>query len=150
MLLKFRVEIMKYYFAYGSNLCKNQMLDRCPESEYVFSGRLDGYKWFIYSRGYANIMPSKQDYVLGEIFSLSDADEERLDGYENVFDCAYSKENIQINTPSGFIECLVYVDHVREYGEAKDEYVHRINRGLVSANLSKTYIDMYIRPFVKG
>ena len=33
-----------YYFAYGSNLSKEQMHDRCPDSEYVCVGRLAQHK----------------------------------------------------------------------------------------------------------
>ncbi len=140
---------MKYYFAYGSNLCKQQMAIRCPESPYLFSGRLEGYKWIIYSRGYANIVPSENDYVLGEVFRLSERDEEALDIYESVAEGMYSKEEIDIVTSSGLINCMVYVDPVQKPGKPKTEYVHRINQGVVSASLCPNYVRKYIRPFVK-
>lgn len=52
-----------FYFAFGSNLSVQQMKDRCvksPEtsSEPVAIARLDGWKWIICERGYANIVPS--------------------------------------------------------------------------------------------
>ena len=73
-----------YYFGYGSNLSKEQMAIRCPESRYYASGKLSGYSWLINSRGYASIKISKNDMVLGEVFKLSQKDEEYLDIYESV------------------------------------------------------------------
>jgi gamma-glutamylcyclotransferase (GGCT)/AIG2-like uncharacterized protein YtfP len=125
------------------------MAMRCPGSTYLFSGKLVGYKWIIYSRGYANIVPSEKDYVLGEIFHLSERDEEALDVYESVAQGMYTKEEIEIITSEGFISCMVYIDPIQETGQPKSEYIHRINQGLVSASLCPNYVRKYIRPFVK-
>ncbi|KAF7506281.1 hypothetical protein GJ744_012089 [Endocarpon pusillum] len=51
-----------FYFAYGSNLSPEQMAGRCPEypatsSIPVAIARLDGWRWIICARGYANIVP---------------------------------------------------------------------------------------------
>lgn len=50
------------YFAYGSNLSPHQMQHRCTDSAAtsavpVAVARLDGWKWVICERGYANIVP---------------------------------------------------------------------------------------------
>mgnify|MGYP000692820120 CR=1 FL=1 len=68
-----------YYFAYGSNLSKEQMFSRCPESDYLMPGKLLDYSWLITKRGYASVKPSTEDLVLGEIFSLNQQDIEYLD-----------------------------------------------------------------------
>lgn len=47
------------YFAYGSNLWKDQMASRCPDSPFIGVGRLRGYHWFINARGYANVAETK-------------------------------------------------------------------------------------------
>ncbi|GAB7351274.1 hypothetical protein MBLNU459_g1692t1 [Dothideomycetes sp. NU459] len=44
------------YFGYGSNLWLHQMAQRCPSSTYLGIARLDGYRWMINSRGYANVV----------------------------------------------------------------------------------------------
>ncbi|KAI9646721.1 hypothetical protein NHQ30_004718 [Ciborinia camelliae] len=44
------------YFAYGSNLSLTQMQTRCPNSTYYGLGLLQGYRWIINERGYANIV----------------------------------------------------------------------------------------------
>ncbi|UNI21471.1 Cholestenol Delta-isomerase [Purpureocillium takamizusanense] len=45
------------YFAYGSNLSTRQMRQRCPFSTPVGLGFLEGWRWIINERGYANVVP---------------------------------------------------------------------------------------------
>ena len=93
------------YFAYGSNLSPEQMTDRCSEDPDLESmdpiaiARLDGWKWIICERGYANVVPAvvsggqatsnvggkvsdHDDVVYGLIYDLSPGAESVLDGYE--------------------------------------------------------------------
>lgn len=56
-----------FYFAYGSNLSPEQMAGRCIEApevsaEPVAIARMDGWKWFICQRGYANIAPCQPQH----------------------------------------------------------------------------------------
>ena len=44
------------YFGYGSNLWLHQMALRCPTSQYLGVARLNGYRWIINDRGYANVV----------------------------------------------------------------------------------------------
>ncbi len=77
-----------YYFAYGANLSKQQMRERCPDSQPKFIATLPNYKLvFIgWSRqwrgGVATIKSSRGDKVLGTIYEISDRDLRRLDSYE--------------------------------------------------------------------
>jgi gamma-glutamylcyclotransferase len=50
-----------FYFAYGSNLAKTQMADRCPQSgPPIAIALLEDWKWYINERGYANILPKAE------------------------------------------------------------------------------------------
>ena len=140
--------VSNYYFGYGSNLSKDQMFVRCPESSYLTSGRLSDYSWFINSRGYASVRQNLNDFVLGEIFTLSDKDIELLDIYESVAEGMYEKFIVSVSTLSGAIDCLVYVATDKEIGKPHAEYIERINAGIKSANLPSDYIQKSIRPFV--
>jgi len=137
-----------YYFAYGSNLSKRQMALRCPESNYLISGRLSGYSWLINSRGYASIKLSPNALVLGEIFTLSEQDIAFLDLYEHVAEGMYSKYILSIQTKKGIYDCLVYVASNNDIGKPQTEYIERINVGIKSANFPDDYVDQCIRPFV--
>ena len=75
---------MKLCFAYGSNLGLEQMKKRCPGHEVVGKATLDDYRWIINTRGYANVVPSKGDFVEGVLSRLTEDDEIRLDMSEGV------------------------------------------------------------------
>ena len=141
-------EQTQYYFGYGSNLSKEQMAIRCPESKYYASGTLSGYSWLINTRGYASIKPSESDFVLGEIFTLSQQDVDYLDIYESVEEGMYLKSNLSVKTSKGTIDCLVYIASDSTPGIPQDEYIERINLGIKSANLPDDYVQKAIRPFI--
>ncbi|KAH8709982.1 hypothetical protein GQ44DRAFT_763282 [Phaeosphaeriaceae sp. PMI808] len=99
------------YFGYGSNLWLYQMSQRCPHAKYLGVARLNGYKWLINDRGYANVVEAKKEIegeseegneeeqkaseydnvVFGLVYSLSPSDESHLDRNEGV-PVAYTKE----------------------------------------------------------
>ena len=138
----------QYYFGYGSNLSKEQMAIRCPESKYFTSGKLLDYSWLINARGYASIKPSEGEFVLGEIFALSQQDISNLDIYESVEEGMYLKSNLSVQTSKGPVDCLVYIASDNNIGKPQKEYINRINLGIKSANLPDNYVKKAIRPFV--
>ena len=140
--------ITNYYFGYGSNLSKEQMAIRCPESKYYASGTLSGYSWLINARGYASITPSESEFVLGEVFTLSQQDIDYLDIYESVEEGMYLKSNLSIETSKGTIDCLVYIASDSTPGIPKEEYIERINLGIKSAHLPDDYVQKTIRSFI--
>jgi gamma-glutamylcyclotransferase len=135
---------MKNYFAYGSNLWRQQMKARCPEHQLLGSGILMGYRVIITARGYASVIRSASDLVFGSVYSISDRDEERLDSYEGVADGVYRKETIEVETERGAVTCLVYVDPRQEEGQPREEYVERVRRGIADARLPSFYVDRYL------
>ena len=138
----------QYYFGYGSNLSKEQMAIRCPESKYYDSGKLLDFSWLINARGYASIKPSEGEFVLGEIFTLSQQDINYLDIYESVEEGMYLKFNLSVQTSKGPVDCLVYIASDNNIGKPQKEYINRINLGIKSANLPDSYVKKAIRPFV--
>ena len=138
----------QYYFGYGSNLSKEQMAIRCPESKYHDSGKLLDYSWLINARGYASIKPSEGEFVLGEIFTLSQQDINYLDIYESVEEGMYLKSILSVKTSKGPVDCLVYIASDNNIGKPQKEYINRINLGIKSANLPDSYVKKAIRPFV--
>ena len=139
---------MTYYFAYGSNMSLEQMRWRCPDHRYVGLGVLHGFKWLIYSRGYANITASNGDEVWGSVFQISHQDELSLDKAEGVRYGTYLREQKDVRVGDDTLSCLVYVAPSSEAGVAKAEYVLRINAGIRDATLPEDYVTRYLRPFV--
>lgn len=136
------------YFAYGSNLWRKQMEDRCPEHRLVGNGVLKDYRWIISTRGYANIVKSTSDEVHGIVYEISESDENNLDRCEGVQSGDYRKEMLMIEMSGEKKECLVYVDPVQKEGSPKKEYIDRINKGISDAKLPPEYVDRYIRKFI--
>ena len=140
--------LKQLYFAYGSNLSKEQIFSRCPEADYLMTGTLFNYSWLIARGGYASVKPSLDDYVLGDIFSLSEQDIEYLDVCESVSEGMYDKEILSIQTEDSALDCLVYIATDQREGKTKTEYIGRINAGIKSANLPRDYVNKYIRPYI--
>ncbi|KAF2774270.1 hypothetical protein EJ03DRAFT_322864 [Teratosphaeria nubilosa] len=166
------------YFGYGSNLWQQQMKERCPTSEYLGIARLNGYRWIIYERGYANIVEisekdgpdsdssnAYENEVWGLVYSLQSADEERLDRNEGV-PFAYTKETIAIDffptrgdkPPCPFKQepkqkkMLVYINrNLTKEAKPKHEYIYRMNMGIKDAlkeGVPKQYVEKVIRKFI--
>lgn len=137
-----------FYFAYGSNLWREQMRLRCPDARCLGTGRLTGFRWLITSRGYASMVRSTDDTVFGTVYLLSEADERSLDRYEGVAEGCYRKEQVIVRLQEQLVSCLTYLDPVETPGQPKAEYIIRINRGLADAQLPEAYLAHSIRPFV--
>jgi gamma-glutamylcyclotransferase (GGCT)/AIG2-like uncharacterized protein YtfP len=136
------------YFAYGSNLWLDQMARRCPGSVFAGIAELKHWKWFISTRGYANIMPSQGDVVHGMVYALAATNEESLDKYEGV-PYAYMKQKHAVEMGGETVEVLVYVDVLRlQEGTIKGEYITRMNYGILDA-LEKGFPEWYIEKYLK-
>ena len=120
------------YFAYGSNLCIRQMDNRCPSNSKIGIGKLQGYRWIITQRGYANVVKSSNDDVWGVIYEISIIDEEKLDVYEGVSTKCYFKDNLEIFIDDRIENCLTYVDPVTDIGIPTSTYANVINEGPLS------------------
>ena len=144
----------RLHFAYGSNLSFVQMDSRCSKNIKLGIGILYGYRWIISSRGYANVVKSNSDYVMGRIYKINKEDEDNLDekeGYNSV-PSYYDKETLPIITDGISCNCFVYVDPVIQEGPPKNEYIDRINVGLVDSKFPDEYVEKYIRnkiPLIK-
>ncbi|KAF8969710.1 hypothetical protein BDZ97DRAFT_1915245 [Flammula alnicola] len=144
------------YFGYGSNLWLDQMKRRCPESKFIGIGSLEGWKWIINIRGYANIIPSPGDIVYGLMFELTSSDEYDLDIYEGT---TYEKKIIPVDSvPSkdlstaDTVQALIYIDVERKSeSHPRREYIYRMNMGIadaLEAGIPSDYIEKYLRAFI--
>ena len=125
-----------YYFAYASNLNKKQMRERVPESKPMFVATLPNYKLVFtgWSRrwrgGYATIMLSRDDKVLGAIYEVSEKDLRRLDSYE---DCprSYNRINVTVFDEDGnAVRTVTYIRAGRlEETQPSKEYLAAIQQG---------------------
>ncbi len=76
------------YFAYGSNLDKKQMCERCPSSCFLCRALLKDYKLAFtresakWGGGVADVIKSEDSIVWGVVYQLDERELELLDKYE--------------------------------------------------------------------
>src|SRR6476646_280590 len=81
------------YFAYGSNLCVNQMSRRCPNAADPRPATLADHDWLINERGVATVEPFDGSQVHGVVWQLDDHDLATLDRAEGV-PVRYSRDRL--------------------------------------------------------
>jgi cation transport regulator ChaC len=95
------------YFAYGSNMSRAQMAERCPGAEALGPARLTGYalafdrfskRWDGYV---ADIVPHAGAETWGVLWRVTAAHLESLDRFEGVSSGAYRRTAVEAETPAG-------------------------------------------------
>ena len=122
-----------YYFAYGSNLNKKQMQERCPDSKPMFIATLPNYKLVFvgWSRqwrgGVISIKPFRGERVRGAIYEVSEQCLQRLDGYE----AGYNRFKVTVfDEDSEPIEAITYIKAGQiEETQPSKEYLAVIQQG---------------------
>ena len=125
-----------YCFAYGSNLNKKQMLERCPESKPEFVATLHNYKLVFvgWSRqwrgGVISIKPFRGGRVLGAVYEVSDSDLKRLDKYEG-YPNDSNRLNVTVLDEDGdAIDAVTYIKaRQSEETQPSKEYLALLQQG---------------------
>jgi gamma-glutamylcyclotransferase (GGCT)/AIG2-like uncharacterized protein YtfP len=136
-----------YYFAYGSNLNKEQMKERCHDSIEVGSIILSGYQLLFRShrgseQGYLTIEKEDKAKVPIGIYLISEDDENKLDGFEGVNSQDYKKERIAIKYKDNYIGGLIYIMNNGKKCKPNDEYYNKVNIGYNQWNFDISYLDV--------
>jgi len=124
------------YFAYASNLNKQQMRLRCPDAKAKLQAVLPNYKLIFtgWSREWkgatASIMPIRGERVMGGIYEISEKDLQRLDRFED-YPATYNRINVLVLDDSGQASKAVTYIKNRQSDEAKPspEYLAIIRQG---------------------
>ena len=124
------------YFAYASNLSREQMRQRCPSAKPKFSAVLPNYKLIFtgWSRewhgGKATIVPFKGAIVAGAIYEISAEDLRKLDRFED-YPNSYTHLNVMVfNEDDVAVKAVTYVK-ARQEEETKPapDYIATIKKG---------------------
>jgi hypothetical protein len=121
------------YFAFGSNLNRNQMYERCPGAFPICTFRLEG--WRLVFRGVADIVPADDAFVDGGLYSVSERDLRTLGRYEGVHHGRYQRIEIAV----GVNECIfVYQMDSEDVYPPDDDYFMIVRQGYGDWNLPLT------------
>lgn len=111
---------MKMYFAYGSNLNKEQMAKRCPGAVPIGPATLKGYN--LVFNYYASIDETKdgRNVVHGGLWYINKIHEAKLDKYEGVSNNLYHKKQVVVCLNGYEVPALTYI--MGDRPNLKDEY----------------------------
>ena len=128
------------YFAYGSNMCPEQMARRCPGGQALAPAELRDWRFLINTRTYATIEARPGAATHGVLWSLTPRHITELDYYEAVAEGMYFKKTIIVQRTDGPVEALVYIDPVCEFGQPEQAYLRTILEGAAHFGLPPEYI----------
>lgn len=101
---------MPLYFAYGSNMDRAAMAQRCPRSNPVGRARLARHRLYLMADGLASVAPDPKAFVYGVLWNLAQSDVAALDRFEEVGRGRY-KKIVQpvLREPFGAAQAMIYV-----------------------------------------
>lgn len=135
-----------YYFAYGSNVNRGRMADRCPSSIFISRDHIKGYK-LVFNKlgldgsGKANIIPMKNSTVYGALYEVTEEDIKLLDGFEGE---GYHYHRRTIVTDFNNVKSYIYIannDFIDDEIKPISIYKQLVLTGLKQVKAPKTYIQ---------
>lgn len=124
------------------------MRKRCPDARFVSSATLSGWRFLINSEGWATIAPAPEDVVFGCLWILSEADERRLDTYENVEGGLYEKMIVSPGPKED--RAMTYVAANRQPGSPNPGYLEKIIDALETLGAPAGYVRSIATRFQPG
>jgi gamma-glutamylcyclotransferase len=141
-----------YYFAYGSNMNKEQIFARCAQPKVVAVAKLPRYQVAFY--GYSKVwdgavetvIPASDLEVWGVIYDLSSSDRDRLDDWQDARldgSGAYFHYPARVTDKDGKIyNVLLYKkDNLGIPQKPSQEYLNFIIQGAVDHELPSGYLE---------
>ena len=133
----------KYYLAYGSNLNKTEMKERCPFSRPIGTTFLEGYRLVFKGQPEASFLTIEQcegSSIPVGVFKITSIDEANLDYYEG-FPTLYSKETVEVSIKGKKISALIYVmNPFYSYNLPSPTYLTRCAKGYEDFNIDIKYL----------
>ena len=144
---------MPLYFAYGSNMDLNQIVERCPSAKFHHPAVARGFR-LAFTRfsekrqcGVADLIADASEEVWGAVFKIAGLDIPRLDRGEGVFltPPAYRRMPIKVFPPGGheLRDAFTYevVAEAARHLKPNVAYVGLIVGGAVRWGLPEQYIE---------
>jgi len=131
---------MPLYFAYGSNMDRAAMLQRCPASKPVGIGRLMRHRFIVFDEGYASVIRDSQSTVWGMVWDLALADVPALDRYESLSTGLYTKAVQPVVTGQGPRRAMVYIGRSTKPGTPRPGYMEGVIEAAQHAGLPDDYV----------
>lgn len=139
----------QWYFAYGSNLARAQMVNRIGCIREERRARLDGYRIAFNKRGTdgtgkANILPDQGGTVWGVVYRCSPGALNDMDRHEGVLGGHYARKMVRVRLDGGdeldAVTDVAGSAFIDDSLTPRPEYLQTILRGAREQNLPEEYI----------
>jgi hypothetical protein len=127
------------YFAYGSNMLPERIMQRCPDATLVGRAYLSGWKFVIAISGYANIVPCPGEVVWGVVYDLSTEDKVKLDVCEGTSEGFYHHKALGVVVNGKMIGAMAYIESIGGEGYPRMGYMDIVTEGARFFGLPPTY-----------
>ena len=132
---------MPLYFAYGTNMDRGAMAQRCPRSRPLGRARLARHRLFFMACGAASVMRDPRACVHGVLWELAPSDVGALDRYEEVGRGLYRKILTPVlREPAGSAHALIYVGAETSAGAPRADHFATILAASVDWELPRAHI----------
>ena len=131
---------MPVYFAYGANMDRAAMRERCPASRPLGPARLMNHRFFIMRQGTGSVRRAAGAVVHGVLWELALADVRALDRFEEVASGLYGKAVIPVLKTGGGARAIVYIGSSLEDGAAQPGYLEIVIAAAREAGLPNSYL----------
>lgn len=136
----------RLYFAYGSNMCEEQMKERCKDARLLEPAWVENYRLNFrksISDYYATLDSAPDEKVEGLLWAISQFDEEELDRREGVHrNNCYRKKMVDIQTKNGARKAMIYVlSKDRPQGMPSKRYFDKIRNAYVKYSFDESRLD---------
>jgi len=99
---------MTLYFAYGANMERAAMRQRCPGAQSLGLALLRGWRYVI-AQGYGSVAPAPGSRVFGVLWRLTPRDLAALNAFESLDSGLYRRTMLTVESGSQRARALVYV-----------------------------------------
>ena len=131
---------MTLYFAYGSNMNRATMTQRCPAARAIGPAILQGYKFFVGIDGWGSVRPAPGEAVHGVLWRLTPRDIAALHAYELLHQGLYDVRHLPVRNGSKRVRAMIYLLRRRAPGKPKPGYVEMIAACARAWKLPERYI----------
>lgn len=130
---------MRLYFAYGANLNRAHMGERCPTAEPIGPAVLPEYR--LVFRRVADLEPIRGEFAVGVLWQIRHTDEVALDRYEG-YPIVYGKATRTVYMPDDqTAEAMLYLMNRGGHAPPAADYLQGIRQGYRDFELPEALLD---------
>ena len=133
------------HFAYGSNVDRDAMRQRCPTASALGMARLDGWHFIITRDGYASVVPAPGRVVYGVLWRLGPRDLAALNAYEALDRGLYRRRTVPVTYTAGRVPALAYVACDGRQGRPRPGYQENVIAAARGWNFPADYVRLLER-----